>query len=371
MPGPMPRGRDPRRVAYDVLRRIDDEGAYANLVLPATLARSGLDERDRALVTELVYGTTRMRRACDHLLDRFLVRDPEPALRTLLRLGAYQLAFARIPAHAAVATTVALAPPRWRGVANAVLRKVATAPVTFPDDATRLSQPDWIVERLRRELGEDADAALARMNEAPLVSVRADGYVQDRSSQEVAAAVGARAGERVADLCAAPGGKATALAATGAEVVAVDLQPHRARLVVGNARRLGTRLPVVVGDATVPPLRDGVFDRVLLDAPCSGLGALRRRPDARWHVTADDVTALAALQGRMLVAARRLVRPGGVLVYSVCTLTAAESIDHDDGTWDALEPLPPPWRAYGRGARLLPQDLDSDGMVVLRWRRPG
>ncbi len=363
-------GTAARRLALDVLRRIELEGAYANLVLPAVLSRSGLDERDRGLVTELVYGTTRMRRACDHLLDRFLLRPPEPELRTLLRLGAYQLAFARVPAHAAVATTVDLAPPRWRGVVNAVLRKVATAPMRFDDDATRFSEPDWIVDRLRLELGTEADAARARMNEPPPVSVRADGYVQDRSSQAVAAAVEAGPGDRVADLCAAPGGKATALAATGAAVVALDLQPHRARLVAANSARLGYVLPVVVGDATAPPLRPASFDRVLLDAPCSGLGALRRRPDARWRITADDVTTLAALQRRMLVGARSLVRPGGVLVYSVCTLTAAESIDHDDGTWEAMAALPAPWRPYGRGSRLLPQDADGDGMVVLRWRRP-
>jgi 16S rRNA (cytosine967-C5)-methyltransferase len=208
------------------------------------------------------------------------------------------------------------------------------------------------------------------MNEPSPVSVRADGYVQDRSSQAVAAAVEAGPGDRVADLCSAPGGKATALAATGAEVTALDLQPHRARLVVANAVRLGYGLPVVVGDATAPPLRPASFDRVLLDAPCSGLGALRRRPDARWRIRAEDVPTLAALQHRMLAAARSLVRPGGVLVYSVCTLTAAESIDHDDGTWTALAPLPAPWRPYGRGSRLLPQDADGDGMVVLRWRCP-
>lgn len=365
------RAPNAREVAYEACLRIDHDGAFANLVLPAFLEMTSA--RDRPLATELVYGSTRMRRALDFTVDRFLMRPPPPELRTLLRLGAYQLLFTRVPPHAAVGETVALAPARLRGVTNAVLRRVAAAgePV-WPDDATRLSYPDWIVDRLRRELGDDdALAALTRMNEPPPVTVRDDGYVQDRSSQWVAELVGARPGELVVDLCAAPGGKATAMANDGAVVVAGDRQPHRAALVAANAERLGLASVVpLVADATAPPLRDGCADRVLLDAPCSGLGALRRRPDARWRVAPRDVAELATLQRRMLPAARRLVRPGGVLVYSVCTLTSAESIDLDDGAWEALPAPGEPWRPFGRGARVLPQDADTDGMTVLRWRRP-
>jgi 16S rRNA (cytosine967-C5)-methyltransferase len=154
-------------------------------------------------------------------------------------------------------------------------------------------------------------------------------------------------------------------------VVAADRQAHRAELVASNARWLGLDgVATLVADATAPALRDGCADRVLLDAPCSGLGALRRRPDARWRVREADIDELAALQRRMLDAARPLVRPGGVLVYSVCTLTAAESTDLDDGSWDALAPPGEPWRPHGRGGRVLPQDADTDGMTVLRWRRP-
>jgi 16S rRNA (cytosine967-C5)-methyltransferase len=127
---------------------------------------------------------------------------------------------------------------------------------------------------------------------------------------------------------------------------------------------------VVVADATTLPLRPACFDRVLVDAPCSGLGALRRRPDARWRITETDIDELAALQARILRAARALVRPGGTLVYSVCTLTAAESVDQDTFGWEALPPPPAPWRPYGRGARLLPHHADTDGMVLLRWRAP-
>jgi 16S rRNA (cytosine967-C5)-methyltransferase len=216
------------------------------------------------------------------------------------------------------------------------------------------------------------------MNQAASVTTRDDGYVQDESSQWVAAAVGARAGEIVLDACAGPGGKATALAATGARVIGADLQPSRAGLVAKNAERLGHRLPVVACDATAPAFGTGSFDRVLVDAPCSGLGALRRRADARWRVTEDDVRDLASIQRDVLSASAGLVRPGGVLVYSVCTITAAESIDHavpdgfdvvDRDGDDVLPALGPDWRPFGHGHRLLPHHADTDGMVIIRYRR--
>jgi len=356
-----------RSLAWEALRRIDHEGAYANLVLPELLAKSKLPERDRALVTELVYGTTRMRRACDFLVDRFVLSEPEPAARSLLRLGAYQLAFTRMPDHAVVDETVGLAPAKWRGFANAILRRVAKAPVEWPDDATRLSYPDWIVERLQAELGEaDALAALQRMNEPPPVTQRADGYYQDLASTWVADLVGVQRGERVFDMCAAPGGKATRMAATGATVIAADRQEHRVKLMRSNGA-----MPVLCADGVAPAVRAHSFDRVLVDAPCSGLGALRRRADARWRIEPDDIDRLARLQARLWESAVDLVRPGGVLVWSVCTLTAAESIDHDERLASKFEALPAPggpWRPYGRGARLLPQDADTDGMTIIAWR---
>lgn len=362
-----------RQVAYDALRRIDTDGAYANLVLGPALERSDLDPRQRRFATELVYGATRMRRACDALVDRFVTQPPDAATRTLLRLGAYQLAFTDVPDHAAVAETVALAPRRTRGFVNAVLRRVASTPMTWPPGWARLSYPDWIGERLTAELGEaDARAALERMNAAPPVNVRADGYVQDESSQWVAAAVAAQPGELVLDVCAAPGGKATALAATGATVIASDVRPARARQIADNATRTGTDAAVVTADARRAPFRPGTADAVLLDAPCSGLGVLRRRPDARWRITPDDIADLAALQAELLPAAAELVRPGGRLVYSVCTLTAAESVDHPVPDGFEPDPQPPPlgtWRAFRHGWRVLPHDADTDGMVVIRYRR--
>lgn len=397
-----------RRTAWQVLVRIDRDGAFANLVLPGVLETSGLSRLDRAFVTDLVYGTTRRRRSLDAVIDRFITVEPEPDIRNLLRLGTYQLLMTRTPPHAAVNDTVELAPRRVRGFVNAVLRRIAglTPPISFSSEAEELSYPDWIVDRFRLDMDRDeARAALEMMNRPATVTVREDGYVQDLSSQWVVEAVGARPGELILDLCAGPGGKATGLARCGARVVAADVQIHRARLVEENARRHGSTLDVVVADGCRPPFREGVFDRVLLDAPCSGLGALRRRADARWRIQEGDVDQLAELQERLLRVAAPLVRPGGVLIYSVCTITAAESIDHPvpDGTTlvgrmgdDTLPPLGPIWQDFGSGHRILPhhhrppeinssmteagrdsmgvladgdRSAGSDGMTMLRYRR--
>ena len=360
-----------REVAYEALLRIDHDGAYANLVVPALLDRSSLSDQDRRFVTDLVYGTTRMRRACESLVERFVLTEPDPEVRTLLRLGAYQLAFGGTAPHAAVGETVELAHPKVRGFVNAILRRVAGAEKVWPDDASRLSYPDWIVDRFVAELGEfEGFAALECMNEPPPVHERADGYIQDRASGWVADLVGAVAGELVLDVCSAPGGKATAMASSGALVIAADLQAHRAALVADNAHRIGYDIPVVVADGTSPPFREHSFDRILIDAPCSGLGALRRRPDARWRISEQDIVDLAGIQQRLLDATAPLVRPGGVLVYSVCTITAAESIDHPTphGFEVITDDVGDEWTSFGKGFRILPQDADTDGMVIIRYR---
>lgn len=373
---------DPRRVAIAAIVRIDEAGAYANVLLPQLLAASALDGRDRGFVTELVYGSTRMRRKLDHLVDRFLLEPPPPSARAALRIGAHQLLHLATPPHAAVSATVDASPKRFRGLVNAVLRKVASAVrdgVTFPSEALELSYPDWIVERLTTDLGPvDAGAALRAMNEAATVHTRPDGYVQDPSSQLVADAVPAGPGDRVLDLCAAPGGKATAIAHRGARVVAADRRLARAGLVVANRDRLELDdVHVVQSDATLPPFPAAAFDAVLVDAPCSGLGALRRRPDARWRIAPGDIDELAGLQRRILAAAAPLVRPGGTLVYSVCTLTEAESSGVVDAVtaefaaagFEALPAPPGEWRPFGGPTSVLLPAADADGMAIARWTR--
>jgi 16S rRNA (cytosine967-C5)-methyltransferase len=372
-----PPSGDPRRVALAGLRRVR-QGAFANLAMPDLLARSGLDRRDRALATELVYGTLRMQRACDWLVGRHLGRQVEPVVADALRLGAYQLAFMGTAPHAAVSQTVSVVPARARPLVNAVLRRVAEGlPAAWPDEATRLSYPDWVVEHLCADLGrERALAALEQMNRPTPAPARPDGYVQDRASRWVAelALAGEAPRRRVLDMCAGPGGKATAMASGGAsEVVAADRRLARVRLVEENARRLGLqRVRLVAADGRASPYRPGSFDRVLVDAPCSGLGVLGRRPDSRWRVCPEDVGSLAALQRQLVEAGLGCLHPGGVLTYSVCTLTLDETLRVDEALAEdhpeavALEPPGPPWEPLGRGALLLPQARGTDGMYVLR-----
>ena len=356
---------------------------------PGLLDRGNLDQRDRGFATEVVYGTVRMRRACDWLVGLFARGELEPAVRAAARAGAYQLAFMRVPPHAAVSATVAEAPERARGLVNAVLRRiaelVAQGPPPWPDLPTQLSYPDWVVKQLSADLGpERALGALKQMNQAASPQQRWDGYVQDAGSQAVAAHFAAALAGcgpgtgRVLDLCAAPGGKATALAYSSRVVVAVDLVPSRARLVAANAAALGLgNVPVTVADdGTRPPLRPASFVGVLVDAPCSGLGVLRRRPDARWRVRLEDLERLAGLQRRLLAAAAPLVAPGGLLAYSVCTLTRAETADiarwlsAELPGWGPVEPPGAPWEALGEGSVLLPQAAGTDGMYLLVLQRP-
>lgn len=346
--------------------RIDRDNAYANLVLPSILDRSDLSERDRAFVTELVYGTTRMMRACDHLVNRFVLSKVEPQVRAALRIGAYQLHFLDTPHHAAVSATVGAVKGPGKKVVNAVLRRVADADVVWPDEATRLSYPGWIAERLAADLGDhDASVALEAMNEAATAEFRTDGYVQDTASQRIVESMAVRAGEVVVDLCAAPGGKATGLAAAGGIVLAADLAPRRVGLIADNVERLGSRVTPIVADGLHPPVRPGSVDRVLIDAPCSGLGSLRRRPDARWRIDKEAPERLARLQVDLVRAGLELLKPGGRLTYSVCTLTNVESsgvlreVANDPGV------IPDPAGVR----RLLP--LASDGMSWFDLIRAG
>jgi 16S rRNA (cytosine967-C5)-methyltransferase len=370
-----------RLVALAALESVDG-GAYANLTLPPLLVkakREGLSDRDAALATELVYGTVRMQRQLDSLLHPHLSRTPDAEVRRLLRLGTYQIHHLRTPAHAAVSETVAISPPKARGFVNAVLRQVAAAKAEPASRSfgERLSYPDWIVDSMIASLGKgDAVDVLEAMNVPATMHERDDGYVQDLASQFVGPFVDAQPGEVILDLCAAPGGKATAIAGRGAFVVAVDVHRHRCALVVENAERLGLteRIASVCADGTALPFRPGTFDRVLVDAPCSGLGSLRRRPDARWRITRADVDELVTLQRSLLAAAAAMVKTGGTVVFSACTLTLEETVGVDEWAVDALPqlhattaPSGPGWRPWGRGGLLLP--AVSDGMFAVAYER--
>jgi len=419
-------------VARDALVKVE-AGAYSHIAVPAMLRGSGLAPRERAQVTDLVYNTLRQQRRLDDLIARASKRRIarlDPPVRAVLRLGALQL-MSGVPAHAAVGETVAAAPARARGYVNGVLRSLTRLGPPWPEpasEAVALSYPDWLVERLGDELGaEDAHAALAAGNErgaltlrpnflrtdadtlmAELVALGAEvrggelvpealivrgagdpatlpavargrATPQDQGSQAVVRYLDPQPGERVLDIAAAPGGKATAIGervGKQGRVIAVDTQAGRLRLVGLAARRLGlATVDLVVADGRHAPVREASCDRVLVDAPCSGLGVLRRRPEARWRIDPDAIPSLADLQLELIVAAARAVRPGGVLVYAVCTLTRAETSEVAARALQLLEgfrPLEPPgkpWSPRGEGALLLPSAAGTDGMFVLGLRR--
>jgi 16S rRNA (cytosine967-C5)-methyltransferase len=392
-----------RVVALRVVQRVFEEDAYADRALRS--AAEGLDERDRAFAMQLAYGTVQRVRTLDHAIEalgRRPVRKLDPPVRAALRLGAYQLAYLdAVPAHAAVDESVELVRRAGleRAVAftNAVLRRLAEGlPALLarlhdetPAAAALLhSYPDWVAETWWRELGPcDARALMRAQNEPPETAVRtpagpqvvdaippawlAEGRVwpQSRGSQLAGAAVGARPGERILDLCAAPGGKATQLAEAGAEVVAVEKHEGRARELEANARRLGAeRLTVLNADALELPAGLTGFDRALVDAPCSGLGVLNSRPDLRWRAQ-----PLPELQLALLRAAAERVRPGGTITYAVCTINAAENEEVVDALGLPVEPL----NGFGEDVRhprrpefllTLPHVHGTSGFFVARLR---
>jgi 16S rRNA (cytosine967-C5)-methyltransferase len=418
-------------VACDALVRIED-GAYSHVVLPTMLRGSSLSQRDRAFVTDLVYGTVRSQRRLDALLaphGRRPIRRLDPPVRAALRIGAHQLVHG-VPAHAAVSATVDAAPSRARGYVNAVLRALSTTGPPWPEPANgavALSYPDWIVELLEEDLGvADARDALAASNEPGAVSLRPNplrttpkellhdvqrgrahaspgrlvpdaltvrgagdlgelpavtegrATPQDQASQAVVRHLGPLPGDRVLDVASAPGGKATGaaeLVGPGGQVVALDVDAGRLRLVRRSADRLRlTNVSLVRGDSRNLAVTSETFDRVLVDAPCSGLGALGRRPDLRWQLGREAIEPLGALQVLLVLEAARAVRPGGRLVYSVCTMTRRETIDVADRVIDRLPgfaPLTPPkgWRPWGPGGLVLPQDHGTDAMFVFGLQR--
>jgi 16S rRNA (cytosine967-C5)-methyltransferase len=430
-----------RLTAYDVLDGVSSRAAYANLLLPQLLRERQLEERDAAFATQLAYGTLRAQGTLDAILTGLVSRplaELDPRVLDLLRLGAYQLIDLRVPSHAAVDTTVdltrAIVGTGASGLVNAVLRKVATggdraqwlASLGGDRLALATNHPRWIVDAWQDALGSEAElepALLAddaapevhlvarRVDRAALVhesggepgpwspfAVRLSGgdpgrlgsvrsgaaAVQDEGSQ-LAALLLARApleGPDGAwlDMCAGPGGKAGLLAAVrpeGVRLTAADRAPHRAEL-VRKALAGEDDVEVLAADGTAPPWAPGSFDRVLLDAPCTGLGALRRRPEVRWRRTPDDVPPLVALQTALLDSALASVRVGGVVAYVTCSPHTAETVAVADtaAARDDVEVLPVaplfpevPDIARGDHGQLWPHRHGTDAMFMALLRR--
>ncbi len=428
--------RDARAVAFRVLRAC----ARGQRLDRALDTRAGvLARRDRRWTHALVYGVARLRGRLDHIIARHAHRGIErldPPVLDLLRMGAYQLHYmAGVPAYAAVSSTVALARANGAGgtagLINAVLRASARAgsPVEgFPTPEADLeghfttwhSHPRWLVRRwlarwgasdtealLRqdnrtpplflRPVGIGVEAALARLRAAGMAATEAGfgsgclrlavgadparaveaggGVIQDPGAALVARYADPPPGALVADLCAAPGGKALALSERAAYVVAADRSPPRLRLLTASGGRLGIRMGVVVADAAAVPLRRA--DLVLVDAPCGGTGTLARRPDARWRLGERDLARLAALQSRLLAGASRAVPPGGLLVYSTCTLEPEENDEvvegflaqHPEFRLEAPEGMNPHLLDDRGLLRVLPQRTGFDGAFAARMRR--
>ena len=396
-----------RRAAFDTVLRVFEQDAYADRAFRT--AAAGLDTRDRGLAQRLAYGTIQRVRTLDYAVEelgRRPVRKLDAPVRAALRLGSYELAFLDTPQHAAVNEAVELvrAARLERAVAftNAVLRRVADGVEALlaglPDGALKESYPDWIEAVWTRDLGHEEALELMRAQNEPLETVVrlvqgeidgertdvpgafrvdrvdeaavADGRIwpQSRGSQVAALAVGAREGDRVLDLCAAPGGKATQLAGS---VTAVEINPGRARELEANARRLGaTNVSVLRADALELPTDLRGYDRVLVDAPCSGLGVLASRPDLRWRAR-----PLAELQCRLLRVAAERARPGAAVVYSVCTLNADENEAIVDASGLTVESLADEWPQFVHPRRpefllTTPHRHGTSGFFIARLRVP-
>ena len=416
-----------RTCALRVVRRVFEDDAYADRAFTAEAA--GLEPRDRALAMALAYGTVQRCATLDHvaaqLTDRRLERLDPPVL-AVLRLGLYELLYMGGAAeHAAVNENVELAKqarPHAAGLVNAVLRRGAReGPAILEglnDDSPQAaavlhSVPGWLASKWWDELGADeARALLAVVNDPAENALRvnslrattsqvaaalpvpnrpapdlpeglvldgpfdvqgselwASGQVQpqSRASMLVSRILAPRPGERVLDLCAAPGGKTTHLAALmedRGEVVAVERHPGRASaLERTRARMRASCVKVEVGDAAIPRT-DGPFDKILVDPPCTGLGTLQSRPDLRWRARPEAVGELAALQARILGTAAQALAPGGALVYSVCTISRAEG----DQVIDAFLREHRDFAAERR-LQLVPHRDGTDGFFIARLRR--
>ncbi|MBT8198623.1 MAG: hypothetical protein KJO84_09035 [Acidimicrobiia bacterium] len=389
----MTAGVEARRLAAQLVGRIDRGGAFSNVVLRT--ATEGLSSADRALVYSDVYGTIRNRLAIDAVIEEASGRQIsaiDPELLDLLRIGVVELKVHGTPPHAAVNTIVSSVEGRGpRGFLNAVLRKV-----TRSGDLAPPRLPDWIRRRIETDWGDvaafesaslaDAPAALRLRPGAPDTGTPVPGLdparivddmavardlverdlasFADPASVAVGMAVGAQPGERVLDMAAAPGGKTGHLRDTMDRTgLLVATDNHHRRLKSAQRRLDDSWIHHLVMDGSRPAFAPGSFDRVLLDAPCTGLGTLRRRPEIMHRIEPASLDALAALQARLLDAAIDLAKPGGVVVYSVCTVTAAETtaVVADRG---GRAPIDLPGVDLGSGTMLGPHTTGTDGMFI-------
>ncbi len=441
-----------RELASEILFKVDRNKAYADILLDQVLRANPLEDRDRALLTELVYGTLRWRGAIDARLSRHLHRplsESNAWVRNLLRLTGYQLAYLdRVPDYAAVNEAVELAKRldgrRTAGFVNGVLRSflrdaddgiTITREPSVESLGAQCSHPEWLVRRWLAEFGRDEAQALMRANnEHAAVVLRAnilkctrdqlldqllnsgigasatfwssqgvslqsagaveklpgfaEGWfqVQGEASQLVSHLLAPLPGERILDACAAPGGKCTHIAELmkdSGEIVAIDSSARGVEKIRENLSRLGLKsVRAVRADASkeLSEGADGTYDRVLLDAPCSGLGTLRAHPEIKWQRGEKDIQRLRGLQAKLLDNVATYLKSGGTLIYSTCTLTRDENERNVENflarhpefeLQDAARYLPEPATELVRGAyfQALPQRHGTDGFFAARMRK--
>ncbi len=413
-----------RELALELLDRWPKSRLLADELLEHSLAESSLSGPDRAFVTELFYGCLRRKPSLDFLLAQLAAKAPRPIVANVLILGLYQLFYLKTPAHAAVNETVALA-KRHAGVAeakfvNAILRRAqreSDALLAKLGDTRRrepwiyYSHPEWLWNRWAARLGGEQTAALCDWNNQPpalylrintlktsakpadvaveptdhplcwrvtdatgLFRARsfANGefYVQDASTLVAVDVLDPQPGDAVLDMCAAPGGKTTYIAQkmqNRGRIIAADSTSSRLALVGENCRRLGVEIVATLaceGTRLDRCLRGQEFDRVLVDAPCSNTGVLRRRADLRWRLTEEEIARLGALQAKLIASAAKFTKRGGVLVYSTCSLEPEEN----EGVVEAFLKSHKEFALETTRSLFPPRD-GVDGAFVARFRR--
>jgi 16S rRNA (cytosine967-C5)-methyltransferase len=312
-----------RRIAYEILGSVERGGQAAGL-LDERL--TGLEARDAGLATQIVFGVLRRLAQLDWLIHQAAARPLEKidsSVLRALRMGAFQLRFLdRVPPHAAVAESVELVKRAGKssaaGFANAVLRRLPPLPDAWPSEDIRYSMPEWLWRRWRVSLGPDLAAAAARASlEEPEPYTR-DGRRMDAGAQSVVPLLDLQPGQLFLDLCAAPGNKTLQALETPVRAIACDSNPRRLRAFLAPCPRV--RL-----DAALPLPFPPVFDRILVDAPCSGTGTLARNPEIRWRLTPAEIVRQSQRQRAILASALACLRPGGRLVYSTCSLEPEEN----------------------------------------------
>jgi 16S rRNA (cytosine967-C5)-methyltransferase len=333
-----------RQIAFDILQKVL-HGGYASDLLLQRCAQ--LDSRDASLASEIVFGCLRYQAQLDYLIALRAARPLDDEVRIALRMGIYQLRYLdRVPPHAAVGESVELVKRAHKasaaGFVNAVLRKIDRQPVAWPDRATELSMPAWLLEKWDGQFGRQTTDRIAGAFLHPAESyIASTGRIQDIGAQSIVPLLDLDPGQTLLDLCAAPGNKTAQAIQLGARAIACDIHLHRLK----QMRDLNC--PLVVLDGTRPLPFRAQFDRVLVDAPCSGTGTLGRNPEIKWRLQPSDLFQLHAKQVALLREALQHLCPGGRLVYSTCSLEMEENElviqeirQEIPGDWQITERLP-------------------------------